>query len=434
VLRTLDLRGRTLDAATLPGLLPRGGTDPGTAQDAVAPLIEAVRTHGADALLEQAERFDGGRPPALRVPAEEIRRAADALPAGIRAALEMAIERVGAASRAQRSQPAETRLGAGAVIQQRWLPVRRVGLYVPGGKAVYPSSVVMNVVPAQVAGVTGIALASPGQRAFGGAVHPVILGAAGLLGVDEVYAMGGAGAIAAFAYGVPGIGLEPVDVVTGPGNVFVAAAKRALAGRIGIDSEAGPTEILVLADATADPELVAADLISQAEHDELAAAVLVTDSVELAAAVEAAVTRRAAITANADRVRVALQGEQSAIVLVDSIDDAVVVSNAYAPEHLEVQTADAERLVARLTEAGAVFVGAATPVSLGDYLAGSNHVLPTGGTARFSAGLSVRPFLRQQQVVRYDLDALREAQPHVRVLADAEALPAHGDAVDARFP
>ena len=434
MLRTIDLRGRRLDTAAIRDALPRSATDPGTAQEAVAPLIEDVRDRGADALLEQAERFDGGRPPALRVPAGEIRQAAADLPADVREALGIAIERVRAASRAQLPQPAETRLGAGAVVRQRWQPVRRVGLYVPGGKAVYPSSVVMNVVPAQVAGVAGIALASPGQRGSGGRIHPVILGAAGLLGVDEVYAMGGAGAIAAFAHGVPGIGLEPVDVVTGPGNVFVAAAKRALAGRIGIDSEAGPTEILVVADGTADPELVAADLVSQAEHDEMAAAVLVTDSADLADRVRAAVRRRAAGTVNAERVRVALGGPQSAVVLVDDLDGAVAVSNAYAPEHLEVQTADAAALAGRLTEAGAVFVGPATPVSLGDYLAGSNHVLPTGGTARFSAGLSVRPFLRQQQVVEYDLEALRAARPHVRVLADTEALPAHGDAVDARFP
>lgn len=434
VIRTIDLRGRPLDPATLPRLLPRGGTDPGTAQAVVLPLIEDVRQRGVDALLEQAERFDGGRPPSLRVPESEIRQAVTDLPAEVRTALEIAIERVGAASRAQLSQPTETRLGAGAVVNQRWLPVRRVGLYAPGGKAAYPSSVVMNVVPAQVAGVSGIALASPGQRGAAGHVHPVILGAAGLLGVDEVYAMGGAGAIAAFAHGVPAIGLEPVDVVTGPGNVFVAAAKRALAGRIGIDAEAGPTEILIIADAGADPNLVAADLISQAEHDELAAAVLVTDSAPFAAEVVRLTEHRARRTPNARRVAAALQGQQSAVVLVDDLDAAVAVSNAYAPEHLEVQTADAERLVARLTEAGAVFVGPATPVSLGDYLAGSNHVLPTGGTARFAAGLSVRPFLRQQQVVRYDLDALQEARAHVRVLADTEGLPAHGDAVDARFP
>ncbi|MGN6742167.1 MAG: histidinol dehydrogenase [Amnibacterium sp.] len=434
MLRTIDLRGTALDAATIRAALPRAATDPGTALSAVLPLIDDVRARGAEALLEQADRFDGGRPPVLRVPEEELRAAADALPSEVRTALELAVERVGAASRAQLSEPAETRLGAGAVVRQRWQPVRRVGLYVPGGKAVYPSSVVMNVVPAQVAGVAGIAIASPGQRAHGGRVHPVILGAAALLGVDEVYAMGGAGAVAAFAYGVPSIGLAPVDVVTGPGNVFVAAAKRALAGRIGIDSEAGPTEILVVADGTADPELVAADLVSQAEHDEMAAAVLVTDSAELASAVQAAVARRAATTANAGRVAAALGGSQSAVVLVDGMAEAVAVSNAYAPEHLEVQTADPHALVPDLTEAGAVFVGPATPVSLGDYLAGSNHVLPTGGTARFAAGLSVRPFLRQQQVIEYDLEALRAARPHVRVLADVEALPAHGDAVDARFP
>ena len=434
MLRTIDLRGRHLESAAIGAALPRAGTDPGSALAVVAPLIEEVRTRGADALLEQADRFDGGRPAALRVPPDEIRQAGAALPGDVRAALALAIERVGAASRAQLPQPAETRLGAGAVVRQRWQPVRRVGLYVPGGKAVYPSSVVMNVVPAQVAGVRGIAIASPGQRAFGGRVHPVILGAASLLGIEEVYAMGGAGAIAAFAFGVPAIGLGPVDVVTGPGNVFVAAAKRALAGRIGIDAEAGPTEILVLADAGASPELVAADLVSQAEHDELAAAVLVTDSAELAAAVDAAVGRRASTAVHAARVAAALTGAQSGIVLVDDLDAAVAVSNAYAPEHLEVQTADPYSLLPRLTDAGAIFVGPATPVSLGDYLAGSNHVLPTGGTARFSAGLSVRPFLRSQQVVEYDLDALREARPHVRVLADAEALPAHGDAVDARFP
>jgi histidinol dehydrogenase len=434
VLRTIDLRGRELAGADLAGLLPRAGTDPGTAQAAVHALIDDVRTRGAEALLAQADRFDGGRPPAIRVPADEIRAAVDALPAAVRTALELAAQRVGAASRAQLPQPAVTAFGDGATVRQRWLPVRRVGLYVPGGRAVYPSSVVMNVVPAQVAGVRDVALASPGQRAHGGRVHPVILGAAGLLGIDEVYAMGGAGAIGAFAFGVEGIGLAPVDVVTGPGNVYVAAAKRAVSGRVGIDSEAGPTEILVLADATADARLVAADLVSQAEHDPLAAAVLVTDDLGFARDVDRAVRGRAAATRHAARVREALTGPQSAVVLVDDLAAGVAVANAYAPEHLEVQTADPGALVPRLTEAGAVFVGPATPVSLGDYLAGSNHVLPTGGTARFSSGLSVLPFLRQQQVVEYDVAALAEARAHVRVLADAEDLPAHGDAVDARFP
>lgn len=433
MLRTIDLRGVVLDTAIIRAALPRPAADPSTALPAAFALIDDVRTRGAEALMEQADRFDGGRPPALRVPAEEIGAAEQALPADIRAALEIAIERVRAASRAQLSEPTTTRLGAGATVSQRWMPVRRVGLYVPGGKAAYPSSVVMNVVPAQTAGVRAVALASPAQAAFGGRVHPVILGAAGLLGVHEVYAMGGAGAIGAFAHGVPTLGLDPVDVITGPGNIYVAAAKRAVAGLVGIDSEAGPTEILVIADEAADAEIVAADLVSQAEHEVLAAAVLVTDSPVLAAAVAAAVARRAAATFHTDRVAVSLAAQQSGIVLVDDLAAAVAVSNAYAPEHLEVQTRDPLPLVADLTEAGAIFVGPGSPVSLGDYLAGSNHVLPTGGTARFSGGLSVRPFLRQQQIVEYDLDALREARPHVRALADAEGLPAHGDAVDARF-
>lgn len=434
MLRTIDLRGSALDAVTIRAALPRPEQDPAAVQGDVAALIEDVRTRGEQALLEQADRFDGGRPPSVRVPVEEIEAAERALPPEIRSALEIAVERVRAASRAQLSEPVTTVLGDGARVLQRWMPVRRVGLYAPGGKAAYPSSVVMNVVPAQVAGVAAIALATPAQRASGGRAHPVILGAAGLLGVHEVYVMGGAGAVGAFAHGVPGIGLDPVDVVTGPGNVFVAAAKRAVAGLVGIDSEAGPTEILVIADGSASPELVAADLVSQAEHDVLAAAVLVTDSPDLAAEVAAAVERRAAATFHRERVATSLAATQSGIVLVDDLDAAVAVSNAYAPEHLEVQTADPWPLVARLTEAGVVFVGPASPVSLGDYAAGSNHVLPTGGTARFSAGLSVRPFLRQQQVVDYDLAALAAARPIVRALADAEGLPAHGDAVDARFP
>ncbi|GAA2753763.1 histidinol dehydrogenase [Amnibacterium kyonggiense] len=433
MLRTIDLRGSALDAATIRAALPRPADDPGSVQADVVALIDDVRARGEAALLEQADRFDGGRPPAIRVPVEEIVAAERALPPDIRAALEITIERVRAASRAQLSEPTTTHLGDGASILQRWLPVRRVGLYVPGGRAVYPSSVVMNVVPAQVAGVRAIAVATPAQRDQGGRAHPVVLGAAGLLGVHEVYVMGGSGAVGALAHGVPGIGLEPVDVVTGPGNVYVAAAKRAVAGVVGIDSEAGPTEIVVIADDSADPELVAADLISQAEHDVLAAAVLVTDSPSLAAAVDEAVVRRAAATFHADRVRTSLTARQSGILLVDDRAAAVAVSNAYAPEHLEVQTVDPWSLVADLTEAGAVFVGAGTPVSLGDYAAGSNHVLPTGGTARFAAGLSVRPFLRQQQVVDYSLEALRAARPVVRALADAEGLPAHGDAVDARF-
>jgi histidinol dehydrogenase len=429
----VDLRGRLLDRSELLSLVPRPELDPAQAAAAAAALIAEVRAGGSEALLAQSERFDGVRPESLRVPAAEIAAATAALPAPIRAALETAIDRVRRASAAQVPPPAVTLLEDGAEVVQRWQPVERVGLYVPGGKAVYPSSVVMNVVPAQVAGVVSLALASPPQSAFGGAVHPTILGAAGLLGIDEVYAMGGAGAIGALAHGVPDAGLLPVDVITGPGNVWVAAAKRLVQGRVGIDSEAGPTEILVIADASADPRLVAADLVSQAEHDELAAALLVTDSAELAAAVQEILPPIAAATASSARVAAALAGPQSAIVLVDDAAAAIAFSNAYAPEHLELLTVDPDETLRGITSAGAVFLGAFSPVSLGDYLAGSNHVLPTGGTARFSAGLGAATFLRPQQIVRYSRDALQRSAARIVALADEEGLPAHGEAVTARF-
>jgi histidinol dehydrogenase len=316
---------------------------------------------------------------------------------------------------------------------QRWQPIERVGFYVPGGKAVYPSSVVMNVVPAQVAGVASVALASPPQAEFGGGVHPTILGAAGMLGVEEIYAMGGAGAIGALAYGVPDLGLDPVDLITGPGNVYVAAAKRLVRGVVGIDSEAGPTEILIIADRSASARLVAADLVSQAEHDELAAAVLVTDSPELVDAVVPELVRLASTTSASARVTAALDGRQSAIVLVDDQLAAAAFSNAYGPEHLELQTADPGSTLDLITNAGAIFLGGDAPVSLGDYLAGSNHVLPTGGQSRFSSGLGVMTFLRSQQVIRYDRQGLAGVRDGIRALSDAEQLPAHGDAVDARF-
>ena len=335
------------------------------------------------------------------------------------------------ASAAQVPAPIVTDLSVGARVEQRWRPVRRVGVYVPGGKAVYPSSVVMNVVPAQVAGVTEVALTSPPQREHGGRVHPVILAAARMLGVTEVYAMGGAGAIGAYAYGVPSIGLEPVDVISGPGNNFVALAKRVVAGMVGTDSEAGATEILIVADDSADADLVAADLVSQAEHDEQAAAVLVTTSTTLATAVADAVTARAARTLHADRIAEALRGPQSAIILVDDLSTATAVSNAYAPEHLELHLADPR--VDDFVNAGAIFVGDHSPVSLGDYLAGSNHVLPTGGQARYASGLSASTFLRPQQVIEYDRDALAEVRDDIIALSTAEVLPAHGEAVTARF-
>ncbi|WP_194395637.1 histidinol dehydrogenase [Microbacterium atlanticum] len=431
MLRTIDLRGRALSPAELLATVPRAAAAREEALTIAARIVDDVAARGEAALREQAERFDGVTGHDLRVPDEHLDEALEALPAAVRAALEEAIQRVREASRAQVPAPSVTRLGPGARVTQRWQPVRRVGLYVPGGKAVYPSSVVMNVVPAQVAGVAEIALASPPQRAFGGRVHPVILGAARLLGVTEVYAMGGAGAIGALAHGVPVLGLEPVDVVTGPGNNFVAAAKRAVAGLVGTDAEAGATEILIVADDSADADLVAVDLISQAEHDEQASAVLVTTSERLALDVAASIVPRAGATRHAERVAAALAGPQSAIVLVDDVAAATAFSNAYAPEHLELHLADPRP--EDFVHAGAVFVGADSPVSLGDYLAGSNHVLPTGGQARYSAGLSAATFLRPQQVIQYDRDALAAVRDAIVTLAEAEALPAHGEAITARF-
>ncbi|WP_243075211.1 histidinol dehydrogenase [Microbacterium sp. SS28] len=432
MLRTIDLRGRTLSPAELLATVPRATAAREEALTAAAAIVHDVAADGESALRAQAERFDGVAGHDIRVPAQHLADALADLDPGVRAALEQAIERVRLASAAQIPAPTVTELGPGARVAQRWQPVRRVGVYVPGGKAVYPSSVVMNVVPAQVAGVGEVALASPPQSAFDGRVHPVILAAAALLGVEEVYAMGGAGAIGAFAHGVPSIGLEPVDVVTGPGNNFVAAAKRAVAGLVGTDAEAGATEILIVADETADPALVAADLVSQAEHDEQAAAVLVTDSAPLAVAVAAHAAGRAAQTLHAERVAASLRGPQSAIVLVDDLAVATAFSNAYAPEHLELHLADPRP--EEFVHAGAVFVGSYSPVSLGDYLAGSNHVLPTGGQARYASGLSSATFLRPQQVIEYDREALRTVSAAIVALADAERLPAHGEAVEARFP
>jgi len=433
VIQTIDLRGAALTPQRLAASVPRAAVDVAKAAESAAELIEDVRANGMVALVEQARRFDRTDPVHLRVPADAIAQAVEGLDPAVREALQEAIRRVREATAVQVPAEQVTELGAGARVRQRWQPVGRVGLYVPGGKAVYPSSVVMNVVPAQTAGVGSIAIASPAQREFGGGVHPTILGAAGLLGVDEVYAIGGAGAIAALAYGVPEIDLDPVDVITGPGNVYVAAAKRLVRGVVAIDAEAGPTEILVIADSSADPALIAADLVSQAEHDEDAAAVLVTDSPELASAVMRDLEGRAGLTKHGDRVRIALGSQQSAIVLVDDMAAAIAFSNAYGPEHLEILTGDDEAVLASITNAGAIFLGANSPVSLGDYLAGSNHVLPTGGQSRFTAGLGATAFLRSQQIIEYTREGLQDVRDRIVSLAVAEDLPAHGEAVLARF-
>lgn len=437
MLTTIDLRGSELDARSLRETLPRAELDVETALDAVRPICADVAERGAPALYEYAERFDGVRPPSLRVPAEVLADALDRLDADIRAALEVSIERARVVHAAQRREDTTVQVVPGGTVTERWVPVRRVGLYVPGGLAVYPSSVVMNVVPAQEAGVESLAVVSPPQRDNGGYPHPTVLAACALLGVDEVYAVGGAQAVAMLAYGTAATdadaAVEPVDLVTGPGNVYVASAKRLVQGVVGIDAEAGPTEIMVVADESADAEHVAADLISQAEHDPNAGSVLVTDSTDLVERVLAAVARRVPETKHAERVRVALSGPQSAVVLVDDIPAAVRVADAYAAEHLEVQTADAAAVAARVRNAGAIFVGSYSPVSLGDYAAGSNHVLPTAGTARFASGLSVQSFLRGIHVVEYSRDALAGVARHVVNLSHSEDLPGHGQAVTARF-
>jgi histidinol dehydrogenase len=443
VMARIDLRGAELSAARLRAALPRGGVDVDAALPSVRPIVEAVAERGAEAALEYGESFDGVRPPTVRVPGAELDAALAGLDRDVRVALEVAIERTRAVHADQRRADSTTTLGPGATVTERWVPVERVGLYVPGGNAVYPSSVVMNVVPAQAAGVGSLVVASPPQaqsqgryNRFHGLPHPTILAAARMLGVDEVWAVGGAQAVALLAYGgvdTDGAELAPVDMITGPGNIYVTAAKRICRSRVGIDAEAGPTEIAILADNTADAAHVAADLISQAEHDEMAASVLVTPSADLADATDTELAAQLATTVHRQRVTTALSGRQSAIILVDDIDAGIRTVNAYAAEHLEIQTVNADQVAAQIHSAGAIFVGAYSPVSLGDYCAGSNHVLPTAGSARHSSGLSVQTFLRGIHVVDYTEAALKDVSGHVVTLAKAEDLPAHGEAVRRRF-
>ncbi|MDY7089484.1 MAG: histidinol dehydrogenase [Actinomycetota bacterium] len=435
MLNRIDLRGSSRDPR---GLLPRAQLDVSAAVEQIRPVVEAVHQHGFSAIREATQRFDGVELDRLRVPAAAITAAAETLEPDVRAALEVVIQRARKVHADQRRTDVTTQVVDGGTVTERWIPVRRVGLYVPGGLAVYPSTVVMNVVPAQEAGVESLVVASPPQKENGGLPDSRVLAACSLLGVTEVYAVGGAQAIAMLGYGSGGAGegdrCEPVDVITGPGNIWVTAAKRMLRGAVGIDAEAGPTEIAILADDSADPRHLAADLISQAEHDPLAASVLVTDSEALAAAVDTELVRQVTSTKHAARVQTALAGDQSGVVLVDDLEQGLRVVDAYAAEHLEIQTRDAREWALRVRNAGAIFVGAWSPVSLGDYAAGSNHVLPTGGCARHSSGLSVQSFLRGVHVVEYTEAALRDVAGHVVALANAEDLPAHGDAVRARFP
>ena len=432
MIRTVDLRWRTLSKAQYNLELPRATLNVAEAMVLIQPILDRVKNGVEADLIALAEEFDGVTPASIRVPQKALDEALLQLDPAIRTALELSIIRIKKVHNDQVRTDKTTTVVDGGTITEKWVPVDRVGLYVPGGRAVYPSSVMMNVIPAQIAHVQSIAVASPPQKEFGGLPHPTILATCALLGISEVYAIGGAQAIALFAYGMDGV-CEKADLVTGPGNIYVAAAKRSLRGVIGIDSEAGPTEIAILADSSAIAADVAADLISQAEHDVIAAAVLVTDSPELAAAVEAELKIRVSATKHSDRIAIALSGVQSAIALVDSIEQGLDVVNAYAAEHLEIQTRNARSDAAKIRNAGAVFIGRFSPVSLGDYSAGSNHVLPTGGCACHSSGLSVQTFLRGLHFIEYGQQAFTDIVDTVVTLANAEDLPAHGEAMTARL-
>jgi histidinol dehydrogenase len=437
LIRRIDLRGKQLSKSDYRKTLPRAALDIDAALSQVQPIIAQVRSGNENDLLELGERFDGVRPQNIRVPIDVIAAALEKLDPNLRAVIEEAIRRVRIVHRDQVRASSVVRVVDGGEIEERWVPVDRVGLYVPAGRAVYPSSVVMNVVPAQIAGVKSIALASPPQKENAGWPNEIVLATCALLGINEIYAMGGAQAIAAFAFGIKdenGIEISaPVDIVTGPGNIYVAAAKRALRGIIGIDSEAGPTEIAIVADESANAGEVAADLISQAEHDTIAAALLITNSLSLADEVLEQLSIRVARTKHRERITEALAGEQSAIVIVDDLKQGIEVANAYAAEHLELQVKDPKSASTEIRNAGAIFLGRFSPVSLGDYLAGSNHVLPTGGCACHSSGLSVQTFLRGLHFVTYNERAFREVAGSVITFAEAEDLPAHGEAIKARF-
>ena len=431
-IRSVDFRGRNLSKSEYRDELPRAELDIDTALISIKPILAKVRSGTESDLLELCEKFDGVRPNSIRVPVSEISAALSSLEPKIRDALEESIRRITKVHTDQLRNEIFTEVVSGGEVLHKQIPIDRVGLYVPGGQAVYPSSVIMNVVPAQIAKVPSIAIASPPQSDNNGLPNKTVLATCALLGITEVYAIGGAQAIAMFAYGVAGV-CERVDLVTGPGNIYVAAAKRALRGTIGIDSEAGPTEVAVLADASAIASEVAADLISQAEHDVIAAAILVTDSIELAGAVKSELEIRVTRTKHQERIRAALTGKQSAIVLVDSIAQGLDVVNAYAAEHLEIQTLNARQDSQSIRNAGAVFIGRFTPVSLGDYSAGSNHVLPTGGCACHSSGLSVQTFLKGVSFIEYNEKAFIDISQNVITLANSEDLPAHGEAISARF-
>ncbi|KAE8128348.1 histidinol dehydrogenase [Bifidobacterium tibiigranuli] len=440
-MRIIDLRGKRLTRAEMLEAMPRAEMGTNEASELVRPILDDVKARGAAALRDFGEKFDHIRTKNLRVPDEAMQQALDELDPEVRAAIEESVRRSRAVAASQVPKDFHTDLAEGARVSERWIPIDRVGLYVPGGKAVYPSSVIMNVVPAQTAGVRSLAIATPPSRdGDDGLPSKTILATCAILGVTEVYAVGGAQAIAMFAYGARGsepqdgeILCDPVDKITGPGNIFVATAKSMVSGMVGIDAVAGPTEIAILADKDADPSWVAADLIGQAEHDELAGSVLITDSEELAAAVQKDLDYRVPRTEHAERVATSLTGRQSGIILTDDLDQSVAAANSYAAEHLEIQTADPDAVVPRIMNAGAIFRGPYSPVPLGDYMSGSNHVLPTGGTARFNSGLGVHTFLKPVEVIEYDEQGLKALASRINAFAVSEDLPGHGECVLSRF-
>lgn len=438
-MRIIDLRGKCLTRAEMLAAMPRAEMGTEEATELVRPILDDVKARGAAALRDFEEKFDHVRPEHLRVPAEAMTAALEELDSDVRAAIEESVRRARAVAASQVPEDFHTDLASGARVAERWIPVQRVGLYVPGGKAVYPSSVIMNAVPAQAAGVESLAIATPPKTADG-LPDKTILATCAILGVDEVYAVGGAQAVAMFAYGAKGsepqdgdVLCEPVDKITGPGNIFVATAKRMVSGIVGIDAVAGPTEIAIIADAGANPEYLAADLIGQAEHDELAGSVLITDSEDIASKVQESLNRRVPRTKHAERVATSLTGRQSGIILTDGLDQSIDAANAYAAEHLEIQTADADAVVKRIRNAGAIFRGPYSPVPLGDYMSGSNHVLPTSGTARFAAGLGVHTFMKPVEVIEYDEEGLKALAARINTFAVSEDLPAHGECVLTRF-
>lgn len=440
-MRIIDLRGKELTRAEMLDAMPRAEMGTDEASEIVQPILDNVRENGAAALREYAEKFDHIVPKSFRVPTDVMDAAVASLDPEVCAAIEESVRRARAVAKSQVPEDFHTDLAEGARVSERWIPIQRVGLYVPGGKAVYPSSVIMNVVPAQAAGVESLAIATPPSRDNAqGWPNKTILATCAILGVDEVYAVGGAQAIAMFAYGaadldnpVSPVLCEPVDKITGPGNIFVATAKRLVSGIVGIDAVAGPTEIAIIADKTSNPAYVAADLIGQAEHDELAGSVLITDDEQSAEAVQAELNKRVPRTEHSERVATSLSGKQSAIILTDGIEQSIDAANAYAAEHLEVQTADPDAVIAKIRNAGAIFRGNYSPVPLGDYMSGSNHVLPTSGTARFAAGLGVHTFMKPVEVIEYDEQGLKELAARVNAFAVSEDLPAHGESVLTRF-